>query len=395
MTAKRIQTVFVFGLSLISAFMPVGSSAEEVAFTPSERALILSHGPWPVETAADPSNRFSGQAEVANFGKSLFSDPRLSRDNDVSCQSCHLPELSFTDGLARSEGMARVDRNSMSLANLRLNRWFGWDGKSDTLWAQSIHPILDGKEMGATAAMIAARIAEHPDMAKSYRALTGHAASEEPADTVLVNIGKFLAAYQETLVTPRTKFDAFRDALETGDSYGINAYPEAAKRGLKLFTGRGNCGVCHFGPNFTNKEFHSVGLGHFTDNKRVDTGRYGGLKAFRGSRFNRLGPFSDEDQGIAARAPTNFAAFTHTDWGAYRVPSLRNASATGPYMHNGSLETLEDVVRHYSKLNLDRLHADGETLLKPLNLSEGEISDLVAFLETLSGPPAEVSPNGK
>jgi cytochrome c peroxidase len=367
--------------------------AEEVEFTLAERTLILSHGPWPVEIGPDPSNQFSGQPEAVRFGEKLFAENRLSRDVNRSCQSCHVPGLSFTDGLPRSQGISRVDRNSISLANLRLNRWFGWDGRSDTLWAQSIHPILDGRELGATGDLIRERLAKHADLAETYEAITGSAPPDQDPETVLANVGKFLAAYQETLVTPRTAFDEFRDALEAGDEADLAAYPEEAKRGLKTFVGKGNCSICHFGPAFTNKEFHNIGLTFFVDGTRVDSGRFGGFKAFRESRFNRYGPHSDEPQHEAAAAPTNFAAFTHSDWGAFRVPSLRNVARTAPYMYNGALETLVDAVRHYSELNLDRLHADGETLLKPLNLTEGEISDLVAFLQTLSGAPRQVAAN--
>lgn len=387
MTGGRLGRIGGAALFCATLVLSEATLADDADFTLAERTFILSHGPWPAEFEPDPSNRFSGNPEAIHFGEKLFSENRLSRDVNRSCQSCHVPGLSFADGLARSQGISRVDRNSISLANLRLNRWYGWDGRSDTLWAQSIHPILDGRELGATADLIRQRIAENTDLAEAYQALAGSSPSEDEPETVLANVGKFLAAYQETLVTARTAFDDFRDALEAGDEAAMAAYPSAARRGLKTFVGKGNCSICHFGPTFTNKEFHNIGLEFFVDGTRVDSGRFGGFKAFRDSRFNRYGPNSDEPQHEAAAAPTNFAAFTHSDWGAFRVPSLRNVAGTAPYMHNGSLATLSDAVRHYSELNLDRLHSDGETLLKPLDLTEGEIADLVAFLETLTGAP--------
>ena len=157
--------------------------------------------------------------------------------------------------------------------------------------------------------------------------------------------------------------------------------------GSRYFVGRGKCSFCHFGANFTNGEFHNIGLPHFADPGRVDQGRYGGIAALRKSPFTRTGPFSDEPGETARRAPVNYLALNHRNWGEFRVPSLRNVGNTAPYMHDGSKPTLEAVVRHYSELDLERLHTDGESILQPLKLSDQEIRDVVAFLETLDGSP--------
>ncbi|MEP0454039.1 MAG: cytochrome-c peroxidase, partial [Roseibium sp.] len=234
--------------------------------------MIRAHGPWPLKPSPDPSNRFSGNQTAIAFGKELFEDPRLSRDGNLSCASCHVPELGFTDGLKRSTGIGEVDRNAPAIANLTSLRWFGWDGRSDTLWGQSIHPILNDLEMAATAADIAAQMADQEDLAARYEQTTKINPADEPSETILVNTGKILAAYQETLRTPRTRFDDYRDALISGDIVGLAAYPDAAKRGLKIFTGKGKCSICHFGPLFTNGEFHSIGIKHFAEAGRVDTG---------------------------------------------------------------------------------------------------------------------------
>lgn len=357
-----------------------------VFFTADELRLIESLGPWPVPARPDPSNRLSGRDDAIAFGRGLFSDVRLSRDRDRACASCHQPDRGFTDGLPRSVGMATVDRNALGLWNLRLNRWYGWAGRSDNLWAQSLHPILDERELGLTVEALAARISGEEDLAARYRDVVGTAASAQTPQLVLVNVSKALAAYQETVTSPRTVFDAFRDTLLAGGDDG--AYPPAAKRGLKLFLGRGQCIACHHGPNFTNGEFHDVGVSYFAAPGRVDTGRHGGVKQVRASHYNLLGPFSDDpDQSTAA--PVRFVRLQHRNWGEFRVPSLRQAVLTAPYMHNGSLASLRDVVRHYSELNEDRLHADGERLLRALHLNEREIDDLVAFLETLSVTAAQ------
>lgn len=224
-------------------------------------------------------------------------------------------------------------------------------------------------------------MAGEADLAEPYRAVIGTEASEQPPELVLVNVAKALAAFQETLRSPRTAFDRFRDALVEGGDDG--AYPAAARRGLKLFLGRGQCIACHHGPNFTNGEFHDVGVPYFIAPGQIDSGRHGGVKRVRASRYNLLGPFSD-DPARSTAAPVRFLRLQHRNWGEFRVPSLRQAALTAPYMHNGSLASLRDVVRHYSDLNEERLHADGQRLLRALHLNEREIDDLVAFLETLS-----------
>jgi cytochrome c peroxidase len=362
--------------------------AQPVLFTTQEHDAILAHGPWPPDMPPDPSNRVSGKAGAIAFGRTLFFNTRLSESKDLSCASCHDPARAFADAKPRSIGIAPVDRNSIALANLRLNRWFGWDGKSDSLWAQSIHPILDRRELGATAELIAGRVADSADLRAAYNSVFGTKLDGARPEAVLVDLAKALAAYQETLITPPTAFDRFRDALETDDRAGIAAFPEAAKRGLRLFLGRGNCALCHSGPNFTNGEFHDVGISHFAAPGRVDPGRHGGIAVMRASPFNLLGPYSD-DAARGTAAPTLFVEPLHRNWGEFRVPSLRNVGATGPYMHDGSLPDLVTVAQHYSDIPEERLHADGERLLVPLRLSADEIADLLAFLRSLDGDPRE------
>ena len=369
----------------LSVLLVVGWSQAEapVAFTPSEKASILLHGPWPIRTTHDPSNRVSGKSAAVTFGKALFFSTLLSAKRNRSCASCHMEAAGFSDGRPRSIGSARVDRNALALYNLRLNRWFGWAGQSDNLWAQSLRPILDTRELSASPELVARRIASNRSFASSYRKIFGSDATKDPAETVLVNIAKALAAYQETIVSGRTPFDEFRDALEKGDSAGTAAYPAAAKRGLKIFVGRGKCNVCHFGPNFTNGEFHNIGVKHFVTRNRVDKGRYGGIQQLKMSRYSLLGAFND-DKTRSTAGFTRRVRLHPRNWGEFRVPSLRNVALTAPYMHDGSMASLADVVRHYSELNEDRLHQDGERLLRALKLSKREIADLVAFLNTLS-----------
>src|SRR5262245_33884660 len=259
---KSVATVLLaLAVTLAGAATTVGAEPSPT-FTDDERAAILAHGPWPQAMPADPSNRASGRAEAVALGCRLFFDKRLSADGQRSCATCHEPGKAFADGRPRSMGAVLVDRNAVALANLRLNRWFGWDGSGDSLWAQSIRPILDGKELGLAPGQVRERVAADTGHASAYARIFGSAAQTDAPELVLVNVAKALAAFQETIVTGRTPFDDFRDALERDDSVALRRYPVSAQRGLKLFIGKGRCGACHFGPNFTNGEFDDVGVPH-------------------------------------------------------------------------------------------------------------------------------------
>ena len=168
----------------------------------------------------------------------------------------------------------------------------------------------------------------------------------------------------------------------------VAAYPAAAQRGLALFLGRARCYVCHSGPNFSNGEFSDIGVPFFVGKAQVDPGRHGGIQSLRASRYNLLGPFND-DASRSTATSTRHVLIDHRHFGEFRVPSLRNLARTAPYMHNGSLRTLREVLRHYSDLDENRLHADGERILVPLRLIEGETEDLLAFLDSLSPPGAK------
>jgi cytochrome c peroxidase len=146
-------------------------------------------------------------------------------------------------------------------------------------------------------------------------------------------------------------------------------------------------------PAFTNGEFHDVGVPFLVAPGRVDAGRHEGLKRLRADRFNLLGPYNDDATGTAA-VKTRHVEPQHANFGQFKTPSLRNVALTAPYMHDGRFATLRDVVRHYSTLDMERIHTHGEQLLRPLRLSETEIDDLVAFLESLTDPraPAALPP---
>jgi cytochrome c peroxidase len=377
-----------FAGALLLVLAPV-TGAQLLDFGEAERRAILRHGPWPAPWVADPTNRLSGNPEAIALGERLFFEPRLSPSGKVLCATCHVPFRAWQDGRALAFGLAASDRNTQSLLDVRYHRWFGWDGAGDSLWAQSVRPILDAREMGGSVAQAAALARGDGELSCRFEKVLG-APLPASDEALLVGIGKALAAFQETLVSGRSPFDDFRDALSRNDIAAMKKYPEAAQRGLRIFVGRGNCSACHFGPAFTNGEFHDTGVPFFVKGG-VDSGRHGGIGKLQANALNLLGPHNDDRSGASA-IKTRQVAREHRNFGEFKVPSLRNVAQTAPYMHNGNLASLADVVRHYSEISPDRLHADGESLLRPLGLAAGEAADLVAFLESLTERSSALAP---
>jgi len=370
---------------LLLSLLPFCAAALD--FSSDEQARILAHGPWPPAPLADASNRVQDRPDAVALGQALFFDKAVSASGRRACATCHRPVQAFSDG----QPTARSERNTPSLFDAGQRRWFGWDGGHDNLWSASLAPLLAEHEIAATPASLLARLQAAPALAARYRRLFGPL----QADAALaVNVAKALAAYQATLVSPRTPFDDFRDALARGDRQTAARYPAAAQRGLRLFIGTGRCSVCHAGPMFSNGEFADIGVPFFTRGG-ADSGRWGGIERVRASASNRLGGLSDAGPDDARAVGTRHLVLEPRHFGEFKVPGLRQLTRTAPYMHNGSLPTLESVVQHYSQLDEERLHADGERILRPLRLSDGEAADLAAFLRSLSSVQASVRPAGR
>jgi cytochrome c peroxidase len=318
------------------ALLPPTVAAGEGAFTPAEVRALVAHGPWPIPIAADPTNRVSGSREAIDLGERLFFDPRLSASGQFSCGTCHVPERNWTDNRTRGAAIAEVDRNTPTLMNLRLARHFGWDGGADTLWKQSMRPMLDVRELGASPRHVAEVIRKDEQLSCRYRKTFGAAPSPGDDQAVLTDVAKALAALVETFETPPTPFDRFRDALARGERITPYVYSEAAQRGARLFVGKGDCASCHSGPNFSNGELRDNGFSKLAAPGRADPGRAG----------------------------------------AFKVPTLRHLLLTAPYGHHGEIATLADAVRHYAET--------GSKEVQPRRLTAAEQSDLVVFLESIS-----------
>jgi len=369
-------------VAVAALVLPAAWAQSLLDFSATERAQIAAHGPWPPTRQADPANRVSGHGPAIDFGRALFFDPRLSADGQHSCASCHLPAQAFQDGLPTAQGRSPGQRNTPSLLDAVQRRWLGWDGAHDSLWAASLAPLLNDSEMAQRIDRLAAAVRARPEWRAAHQAAFSQPLPRDD-EMLAINIAKALAAYQATLVSPRSPFDDFRDALVRGDAQAAGKYPLAAQRGLRLFIGHGRCSVCHAGPAFTNEEFADIGVPFFVPGG-VDPGRHGGIRKLKDSHNNRLGPHNDAGAADPGAVLTRHLVLEHRNFGEFRVPGLRQLVHTAPYMHNGSLTTIEDVVRHYDQLDEDRLHADGASILRPLALSAGDAADLAAFLRSLS-----------
>ncbi len=331
----------------------------------------------------DPTNRVSGKWNAIDFGTRLFFDQRLSSHGTTSCASCHVPERNWTDNLRRGAGMVEVDRNTPTLMNLIAGRWYGWDGAADSLWSQSLRPILDQRELAATPRHVAQLVRNDEQLSCRYRKAFGTPPSATDDEAVFVDVGKALAAFQETLMSGATPFDRFREDLARGKPPSSWSYSEPAQRGLKIFIGKGGCTHCHSGPNFTSGEFFNTGLSRFAPLGKPDPGRQAGILRLLESRFNLLGPYNDDKTGASA-AHTRQAFAEKAGPGEFKVPSLRNLVLTAPYGRDGRVETIAEVVRHYAELDPVRLHAKDGQPAQPLKLTAREQTDLVVFLESLS-----------
>ena len=391
----RMFTGTLFAAAALIALGPARAQTHPLGFSAAEIQSVLSHGPWPAPWTRDVSNRVSGNANAIMLGELLFFDTGLSPKGTVSCATCHSPEKNWSDGRKLGVALSEVDRNTPSIANVRYNRWFGWDGGNDSLWSQSVRPFLDARELAASDKHVAQRVRGDPELLCRYR----KAFSAPPPmddESLMLDIGKALAAFQETLVTGRTAFDDFRDALAKSNWQAAAAYPESARRGLRIFTGKGSCNLCHVGPAFSHGEFHEIGIPIRQKSGGIDWGRYQGIKLLRATRYNLLGMYND-DKAKSTATSTRHVDLAPQTFEQFKVPGLRNVALTAPYMHNGHLATLRDVVRHYSDIDLTLLHqahiyagdvmAEAvplDSMLRPLKLSDQEISDVVVFLESLT-----------
>jgi len=367
------------------------SAASDVVFSAEERARIKLHGPWPVTVSSDPGNEYSGLPSAEEVGKLLFHDTGLSGNGKISCATCHQALLGYSDGKPLAEGSKVHFRNTQTLLNVGLQRWFGWDGGTDSLWAAALRPLFSELEMDGDVQNIARYLRQshqyrgyfNADRSGAHVETNALAAAVHTDEALVVKAAKLIASYVRTIASGITPFDQFYDALRRGESIDVNIFSDSARRGLKLFVGEARCYVCHYGANFSNGEFHDIGRPFFTAVGQVDPGRYRGIQRLRSDPYNLTGAFNGSQKTNEIRK-TESVKLTRADWGRWRTPGLRNLTHTGPYMHDGSITRLREVVDAYADIDPLRLHSEGEAIVKPLDLSDQQREDLVTFLQSLS-----------
>lgn len=289
----------------------------------------------PAEIPFPAENAYS--AAKADLGRRLFFDPILSGDRTRACATCHIPDLAWADGRARAATRQDGDMDLRTPTVLNV-AWqdgpLGWDGKFPTLESVSAMPITAPGNMNLPMAEALKRLSDDPDYVAAFTS-----AFADPAVT-REKLEAALATFERLIVTAPAPFDRWIAGQE-------DAIGEPAKRGFDLFNGRAGCAGCHSGWSFTDNSFHDIGVGTGSD---IGRGRF---------------------------KPTSVALQY-----AFKTPTLREIEQRGPYMHDGSVPTLEAVIALYDRGGIDR--PSRSRLIKPLHLSATERADLLAFLGTLS-----------
>ena len=319
------------GMILAPAILVSITFAADQGFDYKKQPLGLMPIIWPTD------NPYS--AQKAYLGRLLYFDTRLSADGTVACATCHKPDLAFTDGLAVSTGIRgqKGTRSSPTVLNRAYSLAQFWDGRSSTLEEQVLGPMANPIEMGNT----------HMAVVKTLRSVTGYRAlfarvfgSE---DITIERVAKAIATFERTIQSGNAPYDRYKAG-------NPNAMTAQQIHGMNIFFNKAKCDQCHEGINFTSNSYANLGVG--LDKPKPDLGRY-----------------------IVTKDPK--------DWGAFKTPTLREIEHTAPYMHDGSLKTLSEVVDFYDKGGNPNKNLDEK--MKKVNLTAVEKRDLVEFLKALSG----------
>ena len=307
----------------------------------------------------------------AKLGDMIFDEKRVSADNSVACNTCHSPRNGFTTHTETSRGVRDQigKRNAPSILNAMFYKSMFWDGRAATLEEQSTLPILNPIEMGQRDPQdVVAKLAAIPEFVEAFQQVFGHPVNWE-------DLGRAVAAFERTRLSTEAPFDRFLH----GDKKAVNA---SQQRGWALFTGKARCGSCHTYdpafPLFGDNRFHNAGVAA----RRQDFNRL----AKRAADSTAAGNKAEIDKLALETDYSELGRFLVTqkkeDIGAFKTPFLRDVLLTGPYMHDGSLETLWDVVEFFNKGGERNPFLDAE--MKPLGLTESEVDDLVNFLGALT-----------
>jgi cytochrome c peroxidase len=342
----------------------------------SPRTLEQVGLPLDATRALIPADNPQTPAKVA-LGERLFFDRRLSADGTVACSTCHDPARAFTDGLPTSIGVkgATGQRNAPTVLNALYDKTQFWDGRVSTLEEQAALPIINSVEMGQPNLDAAvARVAADKTYQSEFRSVFGREVNGP-------DLLRAIAAYERTQPSFGSPFDHF----VAGDRAAIG---DDAKRGWELFNGQARCNLCHAltdtkadVTNFTDNDFHNIGI-NIVQHQVVPLAR-------QAEKLIQSGQAAEIDRAAIQTDMSALGRFLVTkkeaDIGAFKTPNVRDVLVTGPYFHDGSQETLWDVIDHYNKgAGLQNPYLD--TDIQPLRLTEAQIDDLVAFLASLTSP---------
>lgn len=416
-TAGTGTTVLTLALALASSVCLLTGFSWPEAWTPREKAVLASMSldalPPPPR---DASNAVEAVPAAAALGQRLFSEVRFSRNQAVSCASCHAPERQFQDGLAVGQGVGIGARRTMPLAGVAHNPWFFWDGRKDSLWSQALGPLEDAVEHGSNRTRIAKVL--HAQYRAEYEALFGPMpdlsglpddagpqgsdaeraawqamprSRQAQVNRVFANLGKAIAGYERTLMPGETRFDRYVRAVIARDRDAQRVLSPAEVNGLRLFVGKAQCVTCHNGPLLTDQHFHNTGVPP-RDRAHPDRGRAAATVKVQRDEFNCLGIFSDAGPGACQELRFMVSDDAALE-GAFKTPGLRGIEMRAPYMHAGQFGTLEDAVAHYATSppaavgHSELAHHEGDRGHRiAIALTESEVRDVAAFLRTLSGP---------
>ena len=347
-------------------------------------APALADSPLGLPDVPVPGNNPQTPAKIA-LGSRLFNDVRFSATGDVSCATCHAPDKAFTDSpLSVSEGINKLTgtRNAPTVVNAAFNATQFWDGRSPDLEDQALHPFLNPVEMALPSHDVILDIVRDDDAyVKAFRDVFDVRAR----DITMKEVTMAIAAFERTQVSGDSPFDRWYFG---GDQ---DAMSEAAVRGFATFLGNGRCVSCHTIEQdhavFTDHLFHNIGVGiNDIQDKVPELAR-----AFQVAKNEGI----DVDVAVLTDPDTSHLGRFAVDdqlssMGGFKTPTLRNIAVTAPYMHDGSLATLREVVEHYNNGGVtnpdDPVNPYLSGGIRPLNLTEQEIDDLVAFMEALTSP---------
>ncbi len=331
MLHKLLPAFVIVSAPLLAADMPSSLPQDSL---PAK--LAVDAIPLGLEARSLPKDNPLTESRV-QLGRKLFFDPILSGDNTVACATCHQPAHGFASAEAKPRGIRgqQLTRRAPSLFNRAYGTAFFWDGRAATLEEQALRPIEDPTEMGSSVVAALDRLQKRQEYKEQFETAFGDGVTA-------ANLAKALASFERVLLRGDSPIDHFRRKGEHG------ALTPAQRHGLWLYESKANCWRCHVGPNFTDESFHNTGVSW--GQMPLDLGRHAITK-------------KDADKG------------------KFKTPTLRGVALTAPYMHDGSLKSLEEVVRFYSRGG--NANPNRDPILQPLHLSDEEVRSLVEFLKAL------------